>query len=107
MSRKICLSSSCLYYPSGGGHLWVFLNWSLSLKRLGFDVYWLEYVDPYKQLNEFPKLAKQLKSYLKDYEFSFHWMSDYAKKAIVINSFIDELNIKILVMLSYKHSFIE
>ena len=50
---------------------------------------------------------KQLKSSLGDYETTFHWMPDYAKKAITINDFIEELDINILVMLSYKHSLIE
>lgn len=50
---------------------------------------------------------KMLKNTLKDYEVGFHWLPDYAKKAIVINDFIEELGINILVMLSYKHSLIE
>lgn len=50
---------------------------------------------------------KKLKSALKDYEVSFHRVPDYAKKAIVINDFIEELDINILVMLSYKHSLTE
>jgi nucleotide-binding universal stress UspA family protein len=50
---------------------------------------------------------EQLKSSLEDYETTFHWMPDYAKKAITINDFIEELDINLLVMLSYKHSLIE
>ena len=48
-----------------------------------------------------------LKMYLKNHECSFHWMPDYAKKTQEINDFIEELNINILVMINYKHSFIE
>ncbi len=31
-----------LGYPEGGGHLWVYLNWALSLKALDCRVIWLE-----------------------------------------------------------------
>jgi len=48
-----------------------------------------------------------LKVYLKNFECTFHWMPDYAKKSQEINDFIEELNINILVMINYKHSFIE
>ena len=48
-----------------------------------------------------------LKAYLEDYPHSFHWMPDYAKKAQEINDFINELDINILTMINYKHSFIE
>ncbi|WP_298493599.1 universal stress protein [uncultured Algibacter sp.] len=49
----------------------------------------------------------ELQSYLKNYECSFHWMPKYAKKVVEINDFIEELNIEILAMVNYKHSFIE
>ena len=49
----------------------------------------------------------QLKVALENYEYSFHWMPDYSKKDEAIKDFIDELNINILVMINYKHSFIE
>lgn len=48
-----------------------------------------------------------LKSYLKDYAHSFHWMPDYDSKTQEIHDFIEELEIDILVMINYKHSFIE
>jgi hypothetical protein len=48
-----------------------------------------------------------LKNYLKDHEHSFHWMPDYSKKAAEIYEFIEELEIDILAMVNYKHSFIE
>ncbi len=46
MNRKICLATNTLYYPQGGGHLWVYLNWALGLRALGYDVCWLERVKP-------------------------------------------------------------
>ena len=48
-----------------------------------------------------------LKAYLENYPHTFHWMPDYAKKTKEINDFIEELDINILVMINYKHSFIE
>lgn len=48
-----------------------------------------------------------LKVYLENHPHSFHWMPDYAKKTQEINDFIEELNIDILAMINYKHSFIE
>ena len=48
-----------------------------------------------------------LQNHLKDYDFSLHWMPKYAKKVVEINDFIQELDIDILAMVNYKHSFIE
>lgn len=48
-----------------------------------------------------------LKSYLEDYEHSFHWMPDYANKASEIAAFVNDLEIDILVMMNYKHNFME
>lgn len=48
-----------------------------------------------------------LKTCLENYEHSFHWMPDYDKKSDEINEFIKDLNIDALVMVNYKHSFIE
>ncbi|MUU79690.1 universal stress protein [Winogradskyella endarachnes] len=49
----------------------------------------------------------QLEVKLKKHNHSFHWMPDYGKKHTAIKDFIDELNINILVMVSYKYSFIK
>ena len=48
-----------------------------------------------------------LKVYLEDHPHTFHWMPDYANKSVEINDFIDELDINILAMINYKHSFLE
>lgn len=48
-----------------------------------------------------------LQSHLEDFEHSLHWMPDYSKKSEEINDFIEELDIDILAMVNYKHSFIE
>ncbi|PYO54344.1 MAG: hypothetical protein DMD83_22440, partial [Candidatus Rokuibacteriota bacterium] len=46
MSLTVCLCANTLYYPEGGGHLWVYLNWALGLRGLGCRVIWLEEVAP-------------------------------------------------------------
>jgi len=48
-----------------------------------------------------------LKECLNPLLYSFHWMPDYVKLTKEINVFIEELNIDMLVMLNYKHSFIQ
>jgi nucleotide-binding universal stress UspA family protein len=65
-------------------------------------------------INEEDKLSHKqeynleiLKTYLKNYKCSFHWMPDYAKKTQEINDFIEELNVNILVIINYKHSILE
>jgi len=44
VSITVCLSANTLYYPEGGGHQWVYLNWALGLRSLGCRVVWLEVV---------------------------------------------------------------
>lgn len=46
MSRTVCLATSTVHFPDGGGNLWVPLNWALSLRALGCRVIWLEAVMP-------------------------------------------------------------
>ncbi|GAL62616.1 universal stress protein [Algibacter lectus] len=50
---------------------------------------------------------RMLKIYYKNYDFSLHCMPKYAEKAKEINDFIEELDIDVLAMVKYKHSFIE
>jgi hypothetical protein len=46
MSRTVCLSpADTVGYPQGGGHLWVYLQWALALRALGYRVIWLEGID--------------------------------------------------------------
>lgn len=49
----------------------------------------------------------KLKEYLENYQYTLHWMPKYDKKAKEIFDFIEEMDINILVMVNYKHSFIE
>jgi len=38
----VCVSPGTADYPQGGGHLWAFLNWALSIQAAGCRVIWLE-----------------------------------------------------------------
>ena len=47
-----------------------------------------------------------LKSGLKRFETHYHSVPNYDKKATIISTFINDLNIDLLVMVNYKHSLI-
>src|SRR5712671_1341564 len=67
MSLRICLGAASLGYPEGGGHLWVYLNWTLGLRALGCEVVWLEAVDPTLSVQQASALFARLKSHLAPY----------------------------------------
>ena len=48
-----------------------------------------------------------LHTYFKQFDFCLHWVPNYSEKSEEISDFIEEKNIDILVMIKYKHSFIE
>jgi len=48
-----------------------------------------------------------LKLYLKDLDYSFHSKPNLTNKTLIIQDFIEQQKIDILVMINYKHSFIE
>lgn len=48
-----------------------------------------------------------LKKYLKDFECSVHWINKDSKKVDLIQGFIQEMNIDLLAMVYYSHSFME
>jgi hypothetical protein len=56
-----------LYYPEGGGHLWVYLNWALGLRSLGCRVIWLEAVVPVTPAATVQDYVASLKHRLKRY----------------------------------------
>ena len=68
MSTTVCLYADTLYYPQGGGHSWVYLNWALGLRSLGCEVVWLERVrgrrtDPGDEEAYFNSLKARLAHY--------------------------------------------
>lgn len=67
MSLTICLLANTLYYPEGGGHLWVYLNRALALRALGCQVIWMEAVDTATEADEVRRLVAALKVRLDRY----------------------------------------
>ena len=68
MSIAICLAPArTLAYLQGGGHLWVYLQWALGLRALGFRVVWLEGVDPHDREHDPGQQVSTLKSRLEPY----------------------------------------
>jgi hypothetical protein len=67
MSTTVCISANALGYTTGGGHLWVYLNWALGLRGLGCRVIWLEAVDPDLPTQEVRAYANALKCGLERY----------------------------------------
>jgi hypothetical protein len=70
MSVTVCVTPLTLGYPEGGGHLWVYLNWALSLRALGCRVIWLEDIGgvaatgPREQVErDIAVLARRLEAY--------------------------------------------
>ena len=63
------------------------------------------YSDKLSDLQDYNMIS--LKKHLKNFKTQFHCMPDYDKKTVEIFDFIEELNINVLVMINYKHSFIE
>src|SRR4029450_7801327 len=47
----VCMTPLTLGYPQGGGHLWVYFNWALSLQALGCRVIWLEDIGEHAATN--------------------------------------------------------
>ncbi len=65
MSVTICLApAQTIAYPHGGGHLWVYLQWALGLRALGFRVIWLEGIDPRDPEHDPWEMVTTLKSRL-------------------------------------------
>ena len=48
-----------------------------------------------------------LLEYLSDFEYSLNWMPLFKSKTTAIHNFLEELNIDMLVMVNYEHSFLE
>jgi hypothetical protein len=67
MSTTICFATKNIYYPKGGGHFWVSLNWALGLRALGCEVVWLEFIDPRTPIAELKALTAMLKNRLEPY----------------------------------------
>ncbi|MBI4524296.1 MAG: hypothetical protein HY695_10855 [Deltaproteobacteria bacterium] len=67
MGMTACLAANTLYYPDGGGHLWVYLNWALGLRSFDCRVIWLELVAPETPAQEVQEKVARLKENLMPY----------------------------------------
>jgi hypothetical protein len=67
MRTAVCFAGKNLYYPEGGGHFWVSLNWVLGLRALGCDVIWLEPVLASTPVQEVRALTEIFKRRLEPY----------------------------------------
>lgn len=67
MSPRVCLAANTVYYPDGGGHRWVYLNWALGLTALGCDVIWLEEAEPHRPVDRLRQGLAALRRHLEPY----------------------------------------
>lgn len=67
MSTVVCLYGNTLFYPRGGGHFWVYLNWALGLRAAGCRVVWLEGVPPEAPEPRVRANADAIRKYLEYY----------------------------------------
>ena len=68
MSTTVCIfTAGTLSYSNGGGYLWVYLNWALGLRALGYRVIWLEGMDPLASSDDTRRKVAVLKSRLEPY----------------------------------------
>jgi hypothetical protein len=44
MTARVAVAANTYGFAEGGGHLWAYLNWALSLRAAGCDVLWVERV---------------------------------------------------------------
>src|SRR4029079_12229870 len=46
MRETIVIAGSVAQRPNHGGHAWVFLQWLLGFKRLGYEVLFVDWLEP-------------------------------------------------------------
>jgi len=59
---SVCLAANTLYYPEGGGHRWVYLQWALGLVEAGCRVVWLENVSVDTPAADVARLVQALRA---------------------------------------------
>ncbi len=73
----VTIFANCLYYPQGGGHFWVYLNWALGLRDNGCRVIWMESISGQRPLEGVRELANDLQARLSRFGFNHmgltHW----------------------------------
>ena len=66
MPRAVVATSNTLKYPQGG-HVWVYLNWALSLVASGYEVAWLDMVEPGDDVTALPAKLEALRDKLRPF----------------------------------------
>ena len=69
MSQCVVIAVDAIGYPQGGGHLWVYLNWALSLRSIGYRVLWLETVRSDAPMDRLASNLASLKRHLEPFGF--------------------------------------
>ncbi|HEX6508827.1 MAG TPA: hypothetical protein VF221_14460 [Chloroflexota bacterium] len=70
MSRTVCLAANTLSYPNGGGYRWIYLNWALGLRALGYRVIWLEGADTRAPVRTVRERLGTLRTHLQPYDLA-------------------------------------
>lgn len=66
------------------------------------------HINEEEELDEIQKYNRiSIEECFKKFDHSFHWMPKFAKKSTEIEVFIQDLEIDMLALVNYKHSFIE
>ena len=66
----VCIAASALPYPTGGGHIWAYLNWALGFRSAGCEVIWLEGMAGEVSEKKVTFLADQLRERLRPFGFA-------------------------------------
>jgi hypothetical protein len=64
MRTVVIGTSNTLSYYQGGGYLWMFLNWALGFRRLGFNVIWADMVDANRPVDQKKNEVRELRARL-------------------------------------------
>ncbi len=69
--RSVVVAGALARRASAGGHAWVFLNWLLGFRRLGYDVLFVDWVD-----HPDPRAARRLAALLGRFDVPFSLLAD-------------------------------
>lgn len=89
-------------YDAGLLHLLLFMAERFKSKIAVMHINEEQVLDKHQTMNK-----SILVEYLLRFEHSFHWVPLFKSKATAINTFLEELEIDMLAMVNYEHSFLE
>ncbi|MEM7809813.1 MAG: hypothetical protein AAF561_17010 [Planctomycetota bacterium] len=64
---RVCVATSNTLKYQQAGHLWVYLNWALSFRARGFDVVWLDMVEPGDDVTKLDEQFASLQDHLRPF----------------------------------------